>query len=96
MKDLFVAIVVAIISAIGTVVVTSMTNSGNRSVSKVETLPDLAEQLSKLIEENRKLSVDNIELRQKLSSIQSELIELRKTNQDLNLKINELLKEKKS
>lgn len=95
MKDLFVAIAVAIISAIGTVIVTSMANSGNRSVSKVETLPDLAEQLSNLIEENRKLSVDNIALRQKMSDIQAELIELRKTNQDLNLKINELLKEKK-
>lgn len=96
MSDVVVAVVTAIITAIGTVIVANITNSGSKSVSKVETLPDLAEQLSKLIEENRKLSVDNIELQRKLSSIQAELIELRKTNQNLNLKINELLKEKKS
>lgn len=96
MSDVVVAVATAIITAIGTVIVANITNSGSKSVSKVETLPDLAEQLSKLIEENRKLSVDNIELQRKLSSIQAELIELRKTNQNLNLKINELLKEKKS
>ncbi|WP_353990097.1 hypothetical protein ABVF11_02400 [Pediococcus argentinicus] len=96
MSDVVVAVTTAIITAIGTVIVANITNSGSQSVSKVETLPDLAEQLSKLIEENRKLSVDNIELQRKLSSIQAELIELRKTNQNLNLKINELLKEKKS
>lgn len=103
MKDLVVPIVVAAIASIGTVIATKMSNSGNKSISKLETLPDLAQQLRQLIEENRNLSSDNIGLKKQLTEIQGqmtdtqhELATFRKINSELNIKLNELLEERKS
>lgn len=67
MNEVTVAIIVAVVTAVGTVWVQLAANKGNTQTANIEAYPDIASELHAALDQSRKLNADLIEETQELS-----------------------------